>query len=246
MSERLRPNNREENPVLRSADFLFIRYTREANRPALQISIVLAVFLHILIILFPLPTRSYPEYREVGGNPVILMRSVTMLPPPRLKRPQRKKVESVLARKVPIPIPTPPDAGPVSEPVLDYQDNLLDEIFQDPDFLIGDAELPSRRGWTLRPGMGNVTFPVKIHSVDPVYPEVAREANVEGAVTIQLVIRIDGSVGEVEILEVSDEEFGFDQSVIHAVRQWRYRPALENGRPVAVYFQVVARFILER
>ena len=84
--------------------------------------------------------------------------------------------------------------------------------------------------------------PVLVHKVSPVYPDVPRKARLEGRVTVQAVIGLDGSVESVEILRTSNPLF--NDAALAAVRQWRYRPATMNGVPVRVFFTVEVGFVL--
>ena len=89
---------------------------------------------------------------------------------------------------------------------------------------------------------GEMVRPVLLVKGEPEYPRAARQAGLGGRVTLRAVIAEDGSVEAVEVLSSSNSLF--DSSAVDAVRKWRYRPALMNGRPVRVYFSVVVNFIV--
>jgi len=82
--------------------------------------------------------------------------------------------------------------------------------------------------------------------VDPVYPEEASEAGIEGNAIIQAVINTDGLVCAPVVLRSSQPGWGFEEAAIDAIVQWRYEPALKDGTPVAVYFTVFVDFKLHR
>ena len=48
----------------------------------------------------------------------------------------------------------------------------------------------------------------------------------------------------IEILRSNRPNMGFEDAALAAVKQWRYEPATQNGRPVDVYFTVVVDFTL--
>lgn len=77
-----------------------------------------------------------------------------------------------------------------------------------------------------------------IHRVEPQYPALARQIRRAGRVELHALIAVDGSI---QSLEVVSGDAQFQQSALDAVRQWRYRPTILNGRPVAVdtYITVV-------
>ena len=70
----------------------------------------------------------------------------------------------------------------------------------------------------------------------------ARRANITGEVVLEIVVRRDGNVGDVKILQRLGS--GLDQRAIEAVRQWRFAPARMKGTPVDVIVEVSVEFKL--
>jgi TonB family protein len=68
-----------------------------------------------------------------------------------------------------------------------------------------------------------------IYHVDPVYPELAREQNVQGTVKLQVTVGETGAVRSV--VAVSGPGL-LIEAARSAVRQWRYTPSLLDGKPV--------------
>lgn len=93
-------------------------------------------------------------------------------------------------------------------------------------------------------GFGGVTAPVLIPEsrVEPVLPGRAAEYGVEGAVTLQVLVRRDGAVGEVRVLRVEPEGWDLGEAAARAVEQWRYEPARRDGEPVDAWFTVLFEF----
>lgn len=87
-----------------------------------------------------------------------------------------------------------------------------------------------------------VAPPVAIETGAPGYPELARRAHVEGVVVLEAVIGADGAVRDVRVKRGASPLL--DPAALEAVKRWRYRPASIDGRPVAVYLQVVLTFSL--
>ena len=69
------------------------------------------------------------------------------------------------------------------------------------------------------------------HRPEPLYPEKARRKRLKGRVNLQLVLRPDGRVTDIEVLESSDESFS--QTSIEAAKKIRFEPALKGGCAVA-------------
>lgn len=87
------------------------------------------------------------------------------------------------------------------------------------------------------------TDPEELRRVMPVYPPMARRANVSGPVVLRGIVRRDGSIDEVEILK--DLPYGLGSAARDAVRQWRFRPATYRGEPIDVYYMVTVNFRLQ-
>ena len=80
-----------------------------------------------------------------------------------------------------------------------------------------------------------------VHSVAPDYPEIARQAGVEGNVTLRVVIGKDGSV--VDVSPISGEPV-LTRAAMEAVERWRYSPEMVAGRPIGVVTTVTLAFRL--
>jgi len=70
-----------------------------------------------------------------------------------------------------------------------------------------------------------------IRRVDPVYPEAARRANVQGVVVLDAVIAADGSVVNIHPVSGSD---ALVSAAMDATRWWRFRPYRVRGEPATV------------
>lgn len=89
---------------------------------------------------------------------------------------------------------------------------------------------------------GGVSAPEVIHSVDPQFTPQARAANLQGTVSIQLIVDPQGNPQNVHV--VRRLGMGLDQKAVEAVRQYRFRPAEYQGHPVAVQMIIDVAFHL--
>jgi TonB family protein len=87
---------------------------------------------------------------------------------------------------------------------------------------------------------GELVAPLATQEVDPGYPLELMRHNVQGTVTLYAVIRSDGSVGEVRVLSSMDDRL--DNYACAALSQWKFRPAMKNGNPVALEAVVMIPF----
>jgi protein TonB len=84
--------------------------------------------------------------------------------------------------------------------------------------------------------------PAVVQKIEPVYPDLARIAGLEGKVIAHLWIDKHGKVREVKIIK-SDSEI-FNQPVKDAALQWVFTPAMMKNGPVAVWLAVPFIFSL--
>jgi len=80
---------------------------------------------------------------------------------------------------------------------------------------------------------------VKIKDVPPIYPEIAKQAKVSGAVVIEATIDKDGKVADTKVVKSAPL---LEQAAVDAVRQWEYKPSMQNGKPVPVVMTVTVNF----
>src|SRR5258708_16027639 len=88
---------------------------------------------------------------------------------------------------------------------------------------------------------GNVQTANLIQKVDPVYPQLALQARVQGTIRFTAIIGKDGRVSNLQL--ISGHPL-LVQAAQDAVRQWLYRPTLLNGEPVEVVTQINLPFTL--
>ena len=78
-----------------------------------------------------------------------------------------------------------------------------------------------------------------LYTVKAPYPDLAREAGVEGTVVVQALVGPDGRVRDTRVLHSIPLLNGAAQD---AVRQWRFKPAAAGGTPVATWVSVPMAF----
>jgi len=74
-----------------------------------------------------------------------------------------------------------------------------------------------------------------------IYTQLAKQMNVQGNVVMQVVISMEGKVKEVKVLSGAPQLQG---TAVDSVRNWRFLPYLDNGRPMEVESQVSIAFKL--
>jgi TonB family protein len=106
---------------------------------------------------------------------------------------------------------------------------------------IGDGSGGGTGGGPFRPGSG-IEPPRLLREVKADYTEEARRRNIRGEVVLEIVVRSDGTVGDVRVLQGLGG--GLEGRAIAAVRQWKFSPAMRRGQPVDVLVEVAVEFTL--
>lgn len=157
----------------------------------------------------------------------------------------------------------PPDPPPptVAVPVTTFEANVL----QGGGITLGGAAGPGGRGPGTGVGDGKgagvgpgndkgfggetyapgaATQPTVRLQVRPQYTSAALAAKIQGAVTLEVEVLADGTVGTVRVLKSLDRVYGLDQSAIAAAQKWRFVPGTNNGKPVGTIVTLILEFNL--
>ncbi len=85
--------------------------------------------------------------------------------------------------------------------------------------------------------------PVVIKRVEPVYPELARKAGIEGRVIVKVLINTKGDVEKVEVIKSHPL---LDQAAIEAAKQFKFKPGKQRDRYVKVWMTIPFNFRLKK
>ncbi len=84
--------------------------------------------------------------------------------------------------------------------------------------------------------------PHLLRKVEPAYSEEARKAKCQGHVVLYVEVDASGQVTNPKVMRSLG--LGLDEKAIEAVRQWKFEPAIKDGKPVTAYIQVEMNFRL--
>jgi protein TonB len=87
---------------------------------------------------------------------------------------------------------------------------------------------------------GGVSAPKVIYQVEPEFSEEARKAKVAGNVLVNLWVDTNGNPSHVHVIR--GVGMGLDEKAVEAVRQYKFKPAMENGKPVLVELNIEVNF----
>ncbi len=86
------------------------------------------------------------------------------------------------------------------------------------------------------------THPIPVFSPEPDYSSQARQAKLEGTCTLMIVVSADGRATNIRVVHALG--MGLDEKAIDAVKRWKFKPAMQDGKPVAVQMAVEVAFRL--
>jgi TonB family protein len=89
---------------------------------------------------------------------------------------------------------------------------------------------------------GGVSPPRALDTPDPEYSEEARKAKYQGTCILWLIVGPDGHPRDIKVARALG--MGLDEKAIQAVRNWKFAPAMKDGKPVAVQINVEVNFRL--
>jgi protein TonB len=168
-----------------------------------------------------------------------------MSAPPPIDQPQVPQVAIAQPSAPPsvgAPLPVP-DTEAEPEQTIATQEELSE--------FIGEGEGESGDSLIIAPEEGNLPafgefvyveeLPEAITRVPPEYPDIARQSGIEGTVLVQALVGKDGKVKDTKVVKSIPV---LDDAALSAVKQWVFKPALTNNKPVAVWVAVPVRFTL--
>jgi len=196
----------------------------ESRYYSLAIRIAAAIALILLLGVF----LAMPRSMEV--RPYELRKAVEMvmeaLPPeleeiaepPKVERPQ-------------VPVVAESEAEVEAETI---EETSFSEIVKRP----VDTEIPVVPFWKVEVKPQPVSVPT------PNYPELARQAGIEGQAVVKALVDVDGSVISAEILKSSGNQ-SLDQAALEAAYRAKFTPAKQRDKPVRVPVSIPYRFTLQ-
>ena len=208
-------------------------------------AVALGCGLMIFLLLLFTGTRFYLENQPRETSVVVVPYRELAAPPPLTEKVAPPKVEiaqPTVAPTVGVAVPVP-DAEAEPEQIIASQEELAEMtpgVASD-----GDGEIVVAPPDDALPAFGEYVYveelPEAITKVNPAYPDIAREANVDGTVMVQALVGKDGKVKDTKVVKSIPM---LDAAAVAAVKQWVFKPALSNNKPVAVWVAVPVRFSL--
>lgn len=219
----------------------YIEPETKDDRKPMKAAIILAIVAHAVFFILQIPEGREQPLRIGKRKAVYVVKQVRFRPPPpRAEQQVPKKKEK--KRVIPIPDPTPEEPEPLVEAEIEVPEV---DIFSDTDAIFGIPDGPpgSGSGVNAIRMTGDITPPQKIFAPTPRYTEEGRQSRTQGVVILEAVVDTQGNVDSVRVLKGLPN--GLSEEAVQTARAWKYKPALLNGKPVAVFLNLTIRFSLQ-
>jgi TonB family protein len=183
---------------------------------------------------------------------------VIVIDPSQLTKLQRQNKENIEQIKVARPNVAPPKAAvPIAVPE--------EEITEEPQLLASQSEIAAAvsagddEGLVIDPNAqvvikeeeaeaipdaGSFTpyevapQPLPDFMPQPLFPEMAKLAQVTGKVVAQVYVDKKGEVKKYKIVKVEPKDLGFEEEVQKVIMKWKFTPAIQQGNPVGVWIAI--------
>jgi periplasmic protein TonB len=85
-----------------------------------------------------------------------------------------------------------------------------------------------------------------VKQVRATYTPGARAAGIQGTVILDVLVLKDGHVADdVKVIRSLDAKYGLDEQAVAACRQWVFKPATKNGKPIELHVTIEQTFHID-
>ena len=219
---------------------------KEVARKYLVRALSVASAAWLVLFLLSMGTSALLSHRTKETSVVVVPYREMAAPPPLTQDappPQVAIAQPVAPPTVGVAVPVPDAEAPPEQTIASQEE--IAQVTPGVDVGKGDLVVAPPSEDQL-PQFGEYVYveelPEAITKVPPIYPDIAREAGVDGVVLVQALVGKDGHVKDVRVVKPIPM---LDDAAITAVKQWVFKPALSNNKPVAVWVAVPVRFSLQ-
>lgn len=212
--------------------------TTRANPATMGAAILVNGSIILAVALSPIVAEYVPTPTIITG------RNIEDRPPP----PPDKPVEQQQANKAdPIFVPdravdtkTPIDTGVTTTTTETNTGTIVDGTGGD-DFTETVRELPKPPLPIFKAALRDPRF---ARDFQPEYPVGKLRLEIEGSVTVRVLVGTDGRVRQVQVIRATDSDFA-RATEKQALKSWRFKPATRDGTPVEDWQTLTVRFDID-
>jgi protein TonB len=205
----------------------------------------------VLILVVAWVVSSLGEEQAINAAPTVIKTIADLGPPPTIAKvkPQVKVNEpNVAAPKVGIPVPVADEEAPEEAVVMATREEMAEIVAPDVSAEVSEDIQVNIAEEDYLPSMDEFV-PVEviaemIHYETPAYPRLAEQAGLEGLVWVKALVGSDGNVRDAVVYKSSGTT-SLDDAAVAAAPKNKFKPAIQNGRPVAMWVTYKVEFTLK-
>jgi periplasmic protein TonB len=217
---------------------------KEAARKYMVRATMVGCALWVLVFTLSLGTSALMRLRPKETSVVVVPYRELAAPPPLTQNeppPQVAIAQPVAPPTVGVAVPVPDAEAPPEQTIASQEEiaSTTGSVSSDEGIVVApptEEELPKYGDYVYVEEL-----PEAITTIKPEYPDIARQAGVDGTVLIQALVGKDGKVKDTKVVKSIAM---LDAAATAAVKQWVFKPALSNNKPVAVWVAVPVKFTL--
>jgi len=210
------------------------------------------VALVILILAVAWIIKAMEGEALAASAPIVIKTVADLGPPPSVtKKPPQVQIDApqVAMPKVGIPTPVADDEVIDEDVVIASRQELAEIVAPDISTMeSGEDIIVDISDDDYIPAMDEFTpveiQPAMIYKETPSYPRLAKQAGIEGLVWVKALVMKDGSVKEA-LIGKSSGTAALDEAAVKAAYKNKFKPGIQNGRPVNCWVTYKIEFILE-
>ncbi len=215
------------------------------------------LFSAALVVVVVLGAYIYKQITAVETiyvQPTVIKTVADLGPPPTVSKPKpqvKMQTPQKAAPKVGIPKPVADDEVVDEDVMIASREELAEFIQQDVAVDVDDGggdivvDIPDEEYMPAPDEFVPVEIPADmIYEHTPEYPRLAKQAGMEAIVWVKALVDKDGDVRQAMVLKSSGSKAGFDEAAVAAAYKCKFKPAIQNGRPVAVWVSFSFEFTL--
>ena len=219
---------------------------KEVSRKYMTRAVIGAALAWSLVYLLSFGTTEVLKHKPHETSVIVVPYRELAAPPPLTQDappPQVQIAQPVAPPTVGVAVPVPDAEAPPEQTIASQEDiaQATPGVSQGN----GDQIVVAPPSEDELPKLGEYVYveelPEAITKVSPEYPDIARQANVDGTVQMQVLVGKDGKVKDAKVVK---SVAMLDAAALAAVKQWIFKPALSNNKPVAVWVMVPMKFTL--
>jgi protein TonB len=214
-----------------------------------------AASLVVIAVLGAYIYRALTEVEAASEHIQIIKTIADLGPPPTVaKKPPRIDIAqpNLAAPKVGIPKPVA-DEDAIDQDVTIATQDQIREVIQAQDVISQEdqsggeikVEIPEEEYMPEPDEFVPTEIPAEmISEAVPEYPRLAKQAGLEAVVWVKALVDKNGDVKKAMVYKSSGSKAGFDEAAVAAAYKCKFKPAVQNGRPVAVWVAFSLEFSL--